>query len=53
MAERIENIVHSGAQILVSIHCNSAGDASDPVAIRGVSTYYRPIGFKPLADIMT
>jgi N-acetylmuramoyl-L-alanine amidase len=52
MAERIEKIVHSDAQILVSIHCNSAGEASDPIAIRGVSAYYRPIGFKSLADIV-
>ena len=42
----------SNAHLLVSIHCNSAGDASDPVALRGVSVYYRSIGFKPLADIM-
>jgi N-acetylmuramoyl-L-alanine amidase len=52
MFERVDRIVHSGACLLVSIHCNSAGDASDPIALRGVSTYYRSIGFKPLADIM-
>jgi N-acetylmuramoyl-L-alanine amidase len=52
MSERIEKIIRSNARLLVSIHCNSAGDASDPLTLRGVSTYYRPIGFKPLADIM-
>ncbi len=52
MADRMDKIVNSGARLLVSIHCNSAGDASDPLTIRGVSTYYRPIGFKPLADVM-
>jgi N-acetylmuramoyl-L-alanine amidase len=52
MADRIDKIVHSGAQLLVSIHCNSAGEASDPLTMCGVSTYYRPIGFKPLADII-
>ena len=52
MSERIENILRSNARLLVSIHCNSAGDASDPLALRGVSTYYRSLGFKPLADIM-
>jgi N-acetylmuramoyl-L-alanine amidase len=52
MADRIDRIVHSGAQLLVSIHCNSAGEASDPLAMCGVSTYYRHIGFKPLADIV-
>jgi len=52
MVDRIDKIVRSNARLLVSIHCNSAGDASDPLALRGVSTYYRPIGFKPLADMM-
>jgi N-acetylmuramoyl-L-alanine amidase len=52
MLERIDKILRSGARLLVSIHCNSAGDASDPIALRGVSTYYRSLGFKPLADIM-
>jgi len=52
MLERVEKIVRSRARMLVSIHCNSAGDASDPLALRGVSVYYRSIGFKPLADIM-
>ena len=52
MQDRIERIVDSRAQLLVSVHCNSAGDASDPLAIRGVSAYYYPVGFKPLADIL-
>ncbi len=52
MADRIDKIARLGAQLLVSIHCNSAGEASDPLTIAGVSTYYRPIGFKPLADII-
>jgi N-acetylmuramoyl-L-alanine amidase len=52
MSERIEKIIRSGARLLVSLHCNSAGDASDPLALYGVSTYYRNIGYKPLADIM-
>jgi N-acetylmuramoyl-L-alanine amidase len=50
--ERIDKILNSRPNILVSIHCNSAGDASDPSVIRGTSAYYRPIGFKPLADIV-
>lgn len=52
MGERIDRILESHAQLLVSIHCNSGGDASDPMGARGVSTYYRHIGFKPLADTM-
>ena len=52
MSERVDKIIRSNARLLVSIHCNSAGDASDPLTLRGVSAYYRYIGFKPLADIM-
>lgn len=50
MAGRIDRVLDSDACLLVSIHCNSAGDASDPLLAQGVSTYYRYIGFKPLAD---
>jgi N-acetylmuramoyl-L-alanine amidase len=52
MNERISRILNSGAQILVSIHCNSASDNADPVQIQGTSAYYRYIGFKTLADII-
>jgi len=52
MSERLETILTSGAQVLVSIHCNSGGDNSDPLGVRGTSTYYRHIGFKPLADFI-
>ena len=52
VADRIDKVINSGAQMLVSIHCNSAGDASDPLMVQGVSTYYRYIGFKPLADTL-
>lgn len=52
MTERMETVVSSGAQILVSIHCNSIGGTSDPEAVRGTSTYYRHVGFQPLASVM-
>lgn len=52
MAGRIDRILDSDACLLASIHCNSAGDAADPLAVQGVSTYYRSVGFKPLADIL-
>ena len=49
-ADRIDGILDSGAQLLVSVHCNSAGEASDPLMLRGVSTYYRFVGYQSLAD---
>jgi N-acetylmuramoyl-L-alanine amidase len=52
MADRVEKVVSPGARILVSIHCNSTGETADPLLIQGTSTYYRYIGFRPLAAVM-
>lgn len=52
MMDRADTVVHAGACILVSIHCNSIGDNSDAEAIYGTSTYYRYLGYQPLANIM-
>jgi len=52
MLDRVDTVVNSGAHILVSIHCNSVGDASDPEAVKGTSTYYRYEGYQPLANVM-
>lgn len=52
MLDRWEAALAGNAQILVSIHCNSIGSNSDPEAVKGTSTYYRHIGFQPLAKIM-
>lgn len=52
MLDRADTVVSSGAHILVSIHCNSTGETSDPTTVAGTSTYYRYDGFKPLADIV-
>jgi len=52
MMERTEKALSSGAQILVSVHCNSTGEQADPVSVQGTSIYYRYVGFKPLANIM-
>jgi N-acetylmuramoyl-L-alanine amidase len=46
MPERILTLRKQDPDILISIHLNSAG--SDTV--RGVSTYYRYIGFRPLTQ---
>ncbi|HEY6951076.1 MAG TPA: N-acetylmuramoyl-L-alanine amidase [Bacteroidota bacterium] len=52
MGDRIDRIVTSGAQILVSIHCNSTGETADPLLVQGTSTYYRYVGFRSLASTM-
>ena len=52
MTDRAENIISSNARILVSIHCNSIGYSSDPEKAYGTGTFYRFVGFQPLANIM-
>ncbi len=52
MSDRADTVAHSGAFILVSIHCNSIGDNSDAETIFGTSAYYRYLGYQPLANIM-
>jgi len=52
MANRVEKILSGNPDILVSIHANSIGYATDPERVLGTSMYYKYIGFKPLADIM-
>ena len=52
MPERTDAIINGGAQILVSIHCNAGGANSDAEAVCGTSTYYRHLGYQPLANIM-
>ena len=52
MLDRWDAVVNSGARMLVSIHCNATGEASDPEATRGTSTYYRYPGYQRLADVM-
>jgi N-acetylmuramoyl-L-alanine amidase len=48
----MDAVVNSKAHVLVSIHCNSIGETSDPEAVKGTSTYYRYVGYQPLANIM-
>lgn len=48
-SERVRTIINSGADILISIHANAPGASSDPEKIKGISTYYKYIGFRPLS----
>lgn len=52
MPERTDVVLNSGARILVAIHGNSGGVNSDAEAVSGTSTYYRYLGYQPLANIM-
>jgi N-acetylmuramoyl-L-alanine amidase len=46
MVERVEMLKQQNPDLLVSIHLNS----SDMDTVRGTSTYYRYIGFRPLSQ---
>ncbi|MFA6440263.1 MAG: N-acetylmuramoyl-L-alanine amidase [Bacteriovoracaceae bacterium] len=52
MTDRADKIINAGVHLLVSIHCNSIGESSDPEQVKGTSAYYRYPGFKTLSDIM-
>ena len=52
MTERSEMIIASNAQVLVSVHANSIGSATNPDAIFGTSSYYRHDAFQPLARLI-
>ena len=49
MIQRSEMVIASDAHVLVSIHANSIGSATNPDAIHGTSSYYRHHAFQPLA----
>jgi N-acetylmuramoyl-L-alanine amidase len=52
MSERLTRSLAAWPHLLVSVHANSIGEASDPMAVRGTSTYYRHGVFKPLSDLI-
>ena len=48
MIERVEFLRQLQPNLLISIHLNSASNDT----VRGVSTYYRYIGFRPLSQVI-
>ncbi|MCK5572402.1 MAG: N-acetylmuramoyl-L-alanine amidase, partial [Bacteroidetes bacterium] len=49
IAERLNTILSSDADILISIHANSIGITTDPNAVKGVSTYFKHVCYRPLS----
>lgn len=47
--ERLKTVINANADILISIHSNSIGDASDAEKTKGASTYYKHIAYRPLS----
>ncbi|HEX9006584.1 MAG TPA: N-acetylmuramoyl-L-alanine amidase [Bacteroidota bacterium] len=52
MGARLNTALSSRADILVSVHSNSIGLTSNPEDTRGVSTYYKHIGYRPLSQFI-
>jgi N-acetylmuramoyl-L-alanine amidase len=50
MDARIAAALNSRAQLLISIHANSIGNTSNPEDVRGTSTYYRHLCYRPLSQ---
>jgi len=50
--DRVQRVIAANVDLLVSIHANSIGMASDPEAVRGVSTYYRHPCYRVLAETL-
>jgi N-acetylmuramoyl-L-alanine amidase len=48
-SERLTAVLSSDADILLSVHANSIGDGSNPELVRGTSTYYRHLCYRPLS----
>ncbi|MCB9260716.1 MAG: N-acetylmuramoyl-L-alanine amidase [Ignavibacteriales bacterium] len=48
-SERLKKIDSFDGDILISIHANSIGYASDPLRTSGTSTYYKHICYRPLS----
>ncbi|RPJ19162.1 MAG: N-acetylmuramoyl-L-alanine amidase, partial [Planctomycetaceae bacterium] len=49
MGGRLQAALSSDADVLISVHSNSIGLSSNPEDTRGVSTYYKHIGYRPLS----
>jgi N-acetylmuramoyl-L-alanine amidase len=52
MIERQRMALAVDPHILLSVHLNSVGYSTNPERVKGASTYYRHVGFRPLADIL-
>ncbi len=50
MTSRLTAALSSNADLLIAIHSNSVGLTTNPENTRGVSTYYKHIGFRPLSQ---
>jgi N-acetylmuramoyl-L-alanine amidase len=46
---RLDTVLSSDADILISLHANSIGDTDNPETVRGTSTFYKYPCYRPLS----
>ncbi|MDP4196396.1 MAG: N-acetylmuramoyl-L-alanine amidase [Bacteroidota bacterium] len=51
-SERLKAIEDSNADMLISIHSNSIGYSSNPENVKGLSTFYKYICYRPLSTFI-
>jgi N-acetylmuramoyl-L-alanine amidase len=49
-SDRLGTALSSDADMLISVHANAIGYTSNPVDVKGTSTYYRHLCFRPLSQ---
>ncbi len=49
---RVKQIVSSDADMMISVHANSTGYTTHPDSVKGTSTYYKHIAFRPLSKFI-
>lgn len=52
ITERFQRAYREKADLLVSIHANSVGLTSDPLATRGTATFYKHLCYRPLSQFI-
>ncbi|MEO1021395.1 MAG: N-acetylmuramoyl-L-alanine amidase [Bacteroidota bacterium] len=52
MREREQLITGFNSQLMLSIHANSAGLASNPITTKGTGVFFKHEAFKPLAEVL-
>jgi len=50
MNDRVMKAITSNADMLISVHSNSIGNTSNPLDVKGTSTYYRYLCYRPLSQ---
>ena len=50
MNDRVAKALGSNADMLISVHANAIGYTSNPENVKGTSTYYRHLCFRPLSQ---